>query len=68
MQKRKNRKKLTLKLCKIHSAKKDHMISGIDGETFFLFTKIKWIRGLGALCHITNDDIGLYDVTNINKL
>ena len=27
-----------------------------------------WISDLGALCHITNDDSGMYDVTDINEL
>ena len=40
----------------------------IDGETFHLFMKNTWIGNLGASCHITNDETGLYDVTEINKL
>ena len=40
----------------------------IDGETFSSFTKNMWIRDLVASCHITNYDINLYIVTNINKL
>ena len=40
----------------------------IDSEMFFLYTKITWIGDLGISCHITNNDTGLYDITNINKL
>ena len=36
--------------------------------TLFLFTKITWIGESVALCHITNNDTGLYDVINISKL
>ena len=42
-----------------------HMMCTINGNTFFLFTKNTWIRDLGASCHITNDDTGLYDIINI---
>ena len=27
-----------------------------------------WIKDLGASCHITNDEIGMYDVIDIDKL
>ena len=30
------------------------------------FTKNTWIRDLGASCHITNNDTGFYDITDIN--
>ena len=40
----------------------------IDEETFHSFTKSTWIGDYGALCHITNDDAGLNDVTKINEL
>ena len=40
----------------------------IDGEMFHSFTKNTWIGNSGASCHITNDDTGLYNVTNIKKL
>ena len=43
------------------------MMCTIDGDTFFSFTKNTWIRDLGASCHITNNDTGLYDVTDINN-
>ena len=43
------------------------MTCTINGEIFFSFTKNMWIGYLGTLCHISNDDSGLYDVTNINK-
>ena len=39
----------------------------IDGETFHLFTKNTLIGNSGALCHITSDDNGLYNVIKINK-
>ena len=35
--------------------------------TPFLFTKNTWIGDLGASCHITNNNTGLYDVTNIDE-
>ena len=41
------------------------MMCTIGGDTFFLFTKNTWIWDSGASCHITNDDTGLYDFTNI---
>ena len=40
----------------------------IDGDTFYLFTKSTWIGDSGALCHIMNDDVGLFNVIKINKL
>ena len=40
----------------------------IDGDTFFLFMKNTWIGDSGVLCHITNNDIGLFDVINIKEL
>ena len=40
----------------------------INGQSSYIFTKNTWIGDLGALCHITNDDKRLYDVTNINEL
>ena len=43
------------------------MMCTIDCETFFLFTKNTWIRDSGASCHITNDDIGLYDIMDIDE-
>ena len=43
------------------------MLCMIDGETFHSFTKNMWIGNMGASYHIPNDDVGLYDVTKINK-
>ena len=43
------------------------MMCTIDGDTFFSFTKNTWIRDSGASCHITNDNTGLYDITDIDK-
>ena len=43
------------------------MMCTINGNTFFLFMKNTWIRDLEASCHITNDNTGLYDITDINK-
>ena len=40
------------------------IICMINGE---MFKKNIQIRDLGASCRITIDDIGLYDVTNINE-
>ena len=40
----------------------------MDGETFQLFTKNTWIGDFCALCHITNNDIGLFNITKIYKL
>ena len=44
------------------------MMSTIDGDTFYSFTKNNWIKDSGASCHITNDNTGLYDITNINDM
>ena len=44
------------------------MLCTIDGWTFYSFTKNIWIRNFGASCHITNNDTGLCDITDINKL
>ena len=43
------------------------MMCTIDSDTFFSFTKNTWIGDSGASCHITNNDTGLYDITDINK-
>ena len=43
------------------------MMCTIDGNTFFSFMKNTWIGDLGASCHITNNDDGMYDIININK-
>ena len=39
----------------------------INGNTLFLFTKNTWIGDSGASCHITNNNTGLYNVTNIDE-
>ena len=44
------------------------MLFRIDDETFFSFKKNMWIGDSGISCHITNIDMCLYDVTNINTL
>ena len=38
------------------------------GQSFNTFTKRIWINDLGALCDITNHDMGLYDLTDTDKL
>ena len=43
------------------------MMCTIDGNTFFSFTKNTLIRDLGASCHITNNDNGMYDVIDIDE-
>ena len=43
------------------------MMCTINGDTFYSFTRNTWIRDSGASCHITNDDTGIYDVTDINE-
>ena len=44
------------------------MLCTIDGGTFFSFTNNTWIGDSGASCHITNDNTGLYDISDIDKL
>ena len=44
------------------------MLCTIDGETFYLFTKMTWIGNSGASCLMTNNDASLYDITKINEL
>ena len=44
------------------------MMCTIYGRTFFSFTKNTWIGDSGASCHITNDNTGLYDISDIDKL
>ena len=39
----------------------------IDGDTFYSLMRITWIRDSGASCHITNNDTGMYDITDINE-
>ena len=43
------------------------MMCTIDGDRFYSFTKNTWIRDSGASYHITNNDTGMYDITNINE-
>ena len=44
------------------------MMCTIERDTFYLFTKNTSIGGSSALCHITNDNTGLFDVIDINEL
>ena len=44
------------------------MLCTIGRETFHSFTKNTWISVFGTLCHITNKDTGLYNLTKINKM
>ena len=46
---------------------KNSMMCTIDVDTFLLFTKNTWIVDSDASYHITNDDTGLYDITNIHE-
>ena len=39
----------------------------IDGDSFFSFTKNTWIGDFGALCHIMNDNMGLFNIMDINE-
>ena len=40
----------------------------IGRQSFYTFTKNSLIGNLGVSCHITNDETGLYNVSNIDKL
>ena len=40
------------------------MLCTIDGDTFYSFAKNTGIGDLTALCHITNDNTGLFNLTN----
>ena len=44
------------------------MMCTIDGDTFYSFTKITQIGDSGASYHITNNNTGLYDVTDMDEL
>ena len=44
------------------------MLCTINRETFHALTKNTWIGILGASCHITYDDAGLYNIAEINEL
>ena len=43
------------------------MMCTMDGTSFHLLTKNTWIGNSGATCHITNDENGMYDITEINE-
>ena len=43
------------------------MMYTIDGEFFFNFTKSSWISYLATSYHITNNDAGMYDITEIDE-
>ena len=44
------------------------MFCKFKGETFHSFIKNLWIGNSGPSCNMANNDTGLYDITNINKL
>ena len=44
------------------------MMCTIDGESFYAFIKHMGIGNLGTLCNVTNNDTGMYDTTNMDKL
>ena len=43
------------------------MLCIINGVTFYLFTKNIWIEDSRAPCHITKDDISLFDIIEFNE-
>ena len=43
------------------------MMCTINGDMFCSFTKNTWIGDSGASCHITNYDIGMCGITNIDE-
>ena len=43
------------------------MLCTINGETFYSFTKNIWVGDSGTSFHISNNDTGLFDVTEVNK-
>ena len=43
------------------------MMSTINGDTFFLFTKNTWIVDSSASCYITNKDTSLFNMIDINE-
>ena len=63
--KRKQKKKV-LFMEDVKQPSEARMMCTIECNTFFI--KNTWIRDLGASCHITNGNNGLYDVTDIDKL
>ena len=44
------------------------MMCTIYRQSFYTFTKNAWIGNLVASCHITKNNAGFYDVTDINEL
>ena len=43
------------------------MMCTIEGDTFLSLMKNMWIRDSGALCHLTNNFTGLFDIIDINE-
>ena len=43
------------------------MMCTIDGTSFHLFTKNTWTSDSGASCQITNNENGMYDITEIDE-
>ena len=43
------------------------MMCTTNEDIFFSFTKNTWIGDSGVSCHIMNDDMGLFDVIDINE-
>ena len=44
------------------------MMCTVNRETFYIFTKNTLISNSVTLCHITNNNMELYDVTKMNML
>ena len=44
------------------------MMYTFDKEAFLIFRKNAWIGDSVTFYHITNDDSGLYNITDMNKL
>ena len=44
------------------------MLCTINVDMFYLFMKNTWMGDSRASCHITNDNTGLFDIINIDKL
>ena len=49
------------------TTQEEGMMSMIDGETFFTFTKNTWIGDFYTSSHIFHDGSGLYDAIDINQ-
>ena len=43
------------------------MMCTINGDTFYSFTKITWIGVTGASYQIANNDISMFDITDIDE-